>query len=249
MFKAICFDLFDTLVLFDRTRLPQIQINGAMVHTTAGHLFPLLGDAAPHVDLPAFFEALHWSWQQAETMRAEHDREVTAAERFNLLFYRLHLEPAQVPFGLLDQLLDTHKHYISVAASFPDPHRELLNRLTERFRLAVVSNFDYSPTVRLILDRESITDCFETVVVSDEVGWRKPSPLIFQETLRRLALAPSDVLFVGDRPEIDVLGAKRVGMAAAWINPAEEKLPQGIPAPDFEIRSLTDLEFLLKTRS
>jgi len=208
----------------------------------------LLSDALPHVELPAFFEALHWSWREAEAVRAEHGREVTASERFHLLFHRLGVDPERMPSGLLDQLLETHKQYLSTAACLPESYREVLNRLKKRFRLAVVSNFDYTPTVRLILDRESITRCFETIVVSDEVGWRKPSPIIFHEALRRLALAPADVLFVGDRPEIDVLGAKRVGMAAAWINPEEEKLPEGMPAPDFEIRSVTDLECLLDTQ-
>ena len=86
---------------------------------------------------------------------------------------------------------------------------------------------------------------FEAVVISDQVGWRKPSPIIFHEALNRLHLDPADALFVGDRPEIDVLGAKRVGMAAAWVNPGAEPLPEGIPKPDYEVRALPELLALL----
>ncbi|MBI4560399.1 MAG: hypothetical protein HY724_00005, partial [Candidatus Rokubacteria bacterium] len=46
-FKAVLFDLFDTLVLFDRNRLPELQVNGRMVRSTAGHLFPILAPYAP----------------------------------------------------------------------------------------------------------------------------------------------------------------------------------------------------------
>ncbi len=73
------------------------------------------------------------------------------------------------------------------------------------------------------------------------MGWRKPSAIIFREALARLDLALAEALFVGDRPEIDVLVAKRVGLAAAWVNPGAEPLPEGIPAPDYEIRALPEL--------
>ena len=41
-FSAILFDLFDTLVLFDRNRLPEVQIDGTNVRSTAGQLLPIL---------------------------------------------------------------------------------------------------------------------------------------------------------------------------------------------------------------
>ena len=78
-------------------------------------------------------------------------------------------------------------------------------------------------------------------MISDEIGWRKPNPTIFHEALRRLSLEPSEVLFVGDRAEIDVFGAKRVGMTAAWVNPDRAPLPGGAPAPDIEIQALSEL--------
>ena len=34
--EAVLFDLFDTLVLFQRERLPEIEINGRVVRSTAG---------------------------------------------------------------------------------------------------------------------------------------------------------------------------------------------------------------------
>ena len=49
----------------------------------------------------------------------------------------------------------------------------------------MVSNFDYSPTCLAILEREGIADLFETIVISDEVGWRKPKPVIFETALER----------------------------------------------------------------
>ena len=78
---------------------------------------------------------------------------------------------------------------------------------------------------------EGVADLFETIVVSDEVGWRKPKPVIFERALGHLAIQPGEALFVGDRADIDVVGAQAVGMGqtataaagrgeAAFWNPA-----------------------------
>jgi putative hydrolase of the HAD superfamily len=244
-FSSILFDLFDTLVLFDRTRLPEVQIDGKRVRSTAGHLFPILAPHAPGVELPRFFDALIWSWEEAERVRAADYREVGAPERFAFLFRRLGLDPGRIPADVLDALLSTHKRYLSQAAEFPPTHRALITRLARRYRLGIVSNFDYAPTAHWILERERVAGLFQAVIVSADVGWRKPKPAIFEAAFRRLEIGPTDALFVGDRADIDVVGAKAVGMAVAWLNPSGEPAPPGLPAPDHELKSLAELERIL----
>ena len=56
------------------------------------------------------------------------------------------------------------------------------------------------------------------IIVSEEAGYRKPDPRIFQDALDATGLAtPGQVMFVGDNPEADIDGAKRFGMKAAWV--------------------------------
>ncbi len=92
-----------------------------------------------------------------------------------------------------------------------------------------------------MLEREGIAELFEVILVSDEVGWRKPNPVIFELALERLGVEPGEALFVGDRIDIDVAGAKSVGMGAAWINPDGAPVPPGAVAPDFDVKDLADL--------
>ena len=247
--RAVLFDLFDTLVTFDRDRLPLLHVNGRTVRSTAGHLHEELRPLAPEVDLPRFVDALLWSWQEAERIRAIDHREVAAPQRFELLFRRLGLGPAAIPPDAVHHLLQTHGRELSKASEFPAHHGPLLRRLAREYRLAVVSNFDYTPTARRILDTAGVTELFGTIVVSDEVGWRKPKALIFEEACRRLSIEPAQALFVGDRADIDVVGAQAVGMPVAWINRGGEPLPPGIAPPDFEIRDLAELEDILSRAS
>ena len=241
-YTAIFFDLFDTLVHFQRDRLPEVEINGKKVRSTAGHLHAVLAAHVADVTLERTYAALLASWQEAERLRAIDHREVSARARFAEFFRRLGLDPASLPPGLDVALIDAHRRELAKAARFPDHHGALLLRLAQRHRLAVVSNFDYTPTALAILDTAGVRDLFATIVVSDEVGWRKPLADIFQEAIRRTGVEPRRTLFVGDRADIDVAGAHGVGMDAAWINPERGPLPTGLAAPRYEIRDLAELE-------
>jgi len=244
-FQAVLFDLFDTLVLFERDRLPELTVNGRTMRSTAKHLHDALRPFAPEVELGDFVSALTWSWQEAERVRDETHREVAAAARFATLFGRLGLDPTGVHAEAVPILLATHMRELSKAVVFPAHHRALLVDLRRRARLAVVSNFDYTPTARLVLEREGVADLFETILVSDEVGWRKPNAAIFEQALDRLGMGPSGALFVGDRMDIDVVGAQAVGMRAAWINRGGEALPAGARPPEYDIRDLAELSTIL----
>jgi putative hydrolase of the HAD superfamily len=226
-------------VHFDRNKLPTIEVHGKTVRSTAGCLHELLRAHAPAVTLPACYDALLASWQEAERRRAIDHREVAAPERFRDFFARLALEPAP---AVAQALIDAHRTALSAAASVPAHYGPLLRRLARRHRLAVVSNFDYSPTALGILEAAGVRDLFAAVVVSDEVGWRKPRPDIFRYALAAAGADPAQTLFVGDKAELDVAGAHRVGMDAAWINPDREPLPEGVRPPEYEIRDLAELE-------
>jgi putative hydrolase of the HAD superfamily len=112
--------------------------------------------------------------------------------------------------------------YYALAAS---THALLEALRDRRLRLALVSN-TASPRWLLepILERQGIVDRVDAIVLSSEVGKRKPHPAIFERALGELGVEPAEALFVGDRLEADVLGASRVGMStvqALWFRADE----------------------------
>lgn len=245
-YRAVLFDLFDTLVRFDRDRLPEVRLDGRVVRSTVGHLHPILTRVAPQVTLAALYGALIESWKEAERQRAIDHREVAAADRFAHMLRYLALPPDACPPEVVQRLLDAHRRELSRAADFPAHHRRLLESLAGRYRLGVVSNFDYTPTALGILETAGVARLFDTIVVSDAFGWRKPARSIFDEALRRLATPAGDALFVGDRADIDVAGAQGAGMHAVWLNRDAEPLPAGLAPPEYEIRDLGELSRILE---
>jgi epoxide hydrolase-like predicted phosphatase len=61
--------------------------------------------------------------------------------------------------------------------------------------------------------RERLDGLFEPIVISGEIGLRKPQPAIYQYALERLAIPAGRVLFVDDA-EPNILGAEAVGLRA-----------------------------------
>jgi len=58
---------------------------------------------------------------------------------------------------------------------------------------------------------------FDVVLISEQEGIRKPDARIFDRARERCGVArPSEAMFVGDHPEVDVAGARAAGMVAVW---------------------------------
>lgn len=79
------------------------------------------------------------------------------------------------------------------------------------------------------------------IIVSEDVGYKKPDPRIFRDALNRTGLSsPEHVLFVGDNPLADIDGAKRFGMKAAWVRRGRE-YPDDLEPPDYVVDHVAEL--------
>ncbi len=101
---------------------------------------------------------------------------------------------------------------------FPEVEEVLDDLRQGGFRLAVISNWD--SRLHTLLTDLGLTDRFETVVVSSEVGHAKPDPRIFRAAEARLGLQPSQILHVGDHRLQDFEGAAAAGLQSFLIDRA-----------------------------
>jgi len=132
---------------------------------------------------------------------------------------------------------------LSGARCYPEV-AQVLGELRGRYTLAVLSNADDN-FLHACLDRNGVK--LETVVSSESARSYKPRARIFRHVCRLLGLAPEQILYVGDSPVADVLGAHAAGMPVAWINHAGIALPEKTPTPELELSALDQLPALLAT--
>lgn len=240
-YKAVIFDLFDTVVFFDYGKMPEVVVNGETRRTTMGKTYEILRERIPGLSWDAFFNALAEADEEIWPLK-EAGREVCSTERFRRLLGKLHAEESQfLSRNFIEDLVRMHMEALLGCAYLPGGHPAVLEALRRQYRLALLSNFDYAPAAKKMLDEMGLRSYFLRVVISDELGWRKPHPRAFQGLVEVLGVAPWESLYVGDTYETDVVGAKGAGLGAAWVNPSGKHPPSGGTRPDIEVRSLAEL--------
>ena len=246
-FKAVVFDLFDTLVRWDPARLPTIEWRGRSLRTTTPWLLPKLRQALEEkFDLDAYLEAYHASVEEIIAERERDGIEITCHERFVRTLKRLGLPAGEPLDALAHDLTRLHMAGARTVTSAPPEWTEVVRRIAPSYRLGLLSNFDDSQTGHEVLADTGVSDLFEAVIISADLGLRKPNPMIFRRMLEILALEPQSVLFVGDTPREDVMGARNVGIPTAWLSRGKGPFPEDLPAPDFVFDDITGLPALLE---
>ena len=126
---------------------------------------------------------------------------------------------------------------------------ETLQYLKQRgLYLSIVSNID-DDMLEPLVAREQLHHYFDHWTSSQAARSCKPHRLIFDVTLDKSTLKAEQVLFVGDSPEHDIVGANAVGMRTAFIieEGIDPPLQTGGDAvtPDHTIRSLSELKAIV----
>ena len=133
--------------------------------------------------------------------------------------------------------------FLSEARACFEANARVLERLAQRHRLGIVSNFYGNlPTV---CDNADVRRYFGVIVDSAQVGFLKPDPRIFLAAVETLGVKPGRTVMVGDSLARDMAGARAAGMAHIWLAPHPER--QGPPCcqEDRVIQSLAQVEELL----
>ncbi len=100
---------------------------------------------------------------------------------------------------------------------------QMLEKLKTRYRLGLLSNFTHAPAARSILSALGLTPHFEFIIISGELGYCKPHPVVFDELVDKMQAERDEILFVGDDPDADIGGALKAGIMPVWMTYANNK--------------------------
>lgn len=220
-YSTLLFDLDHTLLDSDASEI------AAYAHT-----MKLIGLPDPDDHFERYLRINHGMWAAVE---------------------RGELQPAEVRFRRFERFIDEvgiDADPVAMADAFVwglgahgdlyDGAREVLTELASRASLAMVTN-GLSDVQRARIDRLDLSDYFDAIVISSEVGVTKPRGEIFDITFEQLGspTKPSAVM-IGDSLTSDIRGGSDYGIATCWYN------RHGGPAgPDdvvtHEVSKLTDL--------
>ncbi len=207
--KGILFDLHDTLV--DK---------GGMVAMECA-----LRESANFLQGRGYgisFEFFRLIWKDCVTIGRSimpDGREFSFAEWHQQIFSRLN-----IPYDS-DIAVELNEHFmrgfIEHTKLLPGAV-DILKKLKGNYALGLVSNSMAENTI-VDLEITGIAEYFETIVISSQVGYCKPHPIIYQTAMRSLGLAAEEICFIGDNWDDDVIGPMQQGMQAIWVRPSNEQ--------------------------
>lgn len=175
-------------------------------------------------------------WKQFEKGMVSSER--LRVQRFEEFLDSTHLtgDPAEISAAYLEHL--------SRATDLLPGAVETLTALAPHYHLALITN-GLTSVQRPRLAASRIAAFFRVVIISEEIGMAKPSPLYFQYAMQLTGLSqPQQALVIGDSLSSDIRGANQAGIDACWYNPAGLPLPPGLTAR-YQVRRLTDLLSIL----
>lgn len=241
-YSAIIFDLFDTIVNFDFNHLPEIELRGLRSRTTSTQVYEVFRKYYPEIEFEEFYDPFIESYHEFLEMKSIEFKEFPNRDRYILMLNKMNLTPIDQKDLLIDKMVLAHMNGLASCVELPEENRRTLEYIrTQGYKTAIVSNFDYAPTAYMLLNKFEITNLFEEIVISEEVGWRKPKEIIFHTAIKKMEIEPSESLFVGDNYNADVVGSKAVGMDATWINTKNEPEADLDPKPNYIIKNLSEL--------
>ena len=145
-----------------------------------------------------------------------------------------------------------HKHDAAVidALQMRPDCRATMEQLRDRgLYLSIASNIDHF-MLEALIKREQLDALFNDWTSSEEAQSCKPHSAFFDHTRDKSGLGMSDILFVGDSPEHDILGAHAAGMRTALLVEPGVIAPlqsgKATVKPDYEIATLSGLLEILE---
>jgi len=122
---------------------------------------------------------------------------------------------------------------------FLDGAERVIHQLKENYKVGLITNGP-SELQWGKINHLNIKNWFDGIIVSDDLGIRKPDPRIYETLLAELNVSANEAAYVGDTLQYDMLGAHNAGLTSVWVNQHKTYDP-AFPKPDHEIKQLDEL--------
>jgi putative hydrolase of the HAD superfamily len=221
------------------------QVNAAKLRDSLDRNAQQLWSAA---GTPGKYDSISYSayeglWGPPDLPAAELDNDADALTAYRKKAW----DEVLAEFGIIDpQLRDDviqRQYDERIRQLIPYPGvPTLLEKLAVSYKLGVVTNG--SPAVqRFKLRRSGLSEYFDSVVASGDVGVGKPNPEPFTSALSQLSLDPTQAIMIGNSLTSDIAGALALGIRSVWVSHGDE-LSSNDPQPDWIVQSVTEVEGL-----
>ena len=178
------------------------------------------------VELPQFIRQyepinlIYWKKFRDEIVSKEEMRRGRLVDTFHLLNMNF-------PLSSIDILVKSYIEELPLNNHLFPGTEEILNYLHQRYKLHIITN-GFEEMQNLKLQNSGIDTYFTTITTSEEVGAKKPNPIIFNKAMLKAGVLPECSIMIGDSFEADICGAHKVGMNTLFFNYKKEIIDSSV---------------------
>lgn len=171
----------------------------------------------------------------------EIDRAYLEKHRFTDTFKQLGI-PCTFSNGIIQFFMDDYrKHWQWIPGA-----QECLEQLSQIYRIGFITN-GFSETQKQKAIDFKLDVYSDVLIISEDVGYLKPHPKIFEYARQKAGVQTEKILYVGDSYTSDVAGSKNVGWNVAWYS--KEEIPENGLRPEYQFHVFSDLSDFFLNRS
>ena len=207
MIKAVFFDLYNTLVGYDP---PREEIQARVLKEFGIEVSP---EAFRH---PLVIADEFIYQEHARSPLSKRSKEETMALYAQYQGIVLKEAGIDVSQELITGILGKWQQSNYKLVLFDDAMPALIHLKELGLILGLISNVDRDITS--LCQELGLSVLLQVVITSQEVGFNKPQPEIFQEALKQAGVKSSEAIYVGDQYQIDVVGANEAGMRGVLLD-------------------------------
>ncbi len=190
-------------------------------------------------------------------MQKEHN--INAKEFYTKLIQTKNLTPSGKVFDivlakyklsnqrLVEKLVEAY-HSHSLRIRLYTGVRSIIKKLKKNYALALVTDGKQAVQFRKLVHLK-IVDYFDAVIYTPDLGsnFKKPGELAFRRLLDTHTILPQEALYIGNNPDCDFIGAKKLGMKTVRVNQGicKGRNTDKLRDADFTIKSITQLPSLI----
>ena len=143
------------------------------------------------------------------------------------------------------QMSDVFLDFCSCKPGVVEGAHELMDYLRQKgYRMHMTSNGFHEVQYKK-LAACGLTDYFDTIILSEDAGVNKPSPLYFDYALKVSGADKTSTLMIGDNLQTDILGALNAGIDALLFNRWAVNIDEADKRPTFIVDRLSAIKELL----
>ena len=122
-----------------------------------------------------------------------------------------------ISVNVIDEMSDSYIEFLPENNYLLDGTIEILDYLKPKYNLHIITN-GFTDVQGIKMKRSGLLPYFKTITSSEEVGVKKPNPLVFHHALKKGNTFAESSAMIGDTFEADILGAEAVGMDTIFYN-------------------------------